>query len=111
MIFAHRGDHMSDMQYETGQLRDGGRVDRESAESARTTEAALRSASISASAFGDVGNAARIAGQAVVTQGAQADGAGAAAAHREDQGGRSDSAATQGDGLTAGSTAIARSVP
>lgn len=98
------------MQYETTQLRDGGRVDRESADASRTTEQALRSASISASAFGNVGNAAKIAGQAVVTQEAQAGGAAAAAAHRDDQGGRSDSAAAQGDGLTAGSTAIARSV-
>jgi hypothetical protein len=102
---------MSDMQYETGQLRGGGRVDRESAESARTTEQALRSASISASAFGDVGNAARIAGQAVITQEAQAGGAAAAAAHRDDQGGRSDSAASQGDSLAGDTTAIARSAP
>jgi crotonobetainyl-CoA:carnitine CoA-transferase CaiB-like acyl-CoA transferase len=98
---------MSDMQYETGQLRGGGRVDRESAQSARTTEQALRSASISA--FGDVGNAARIAGQAVITQEAQAGGA--AAAHRDDQGGRSDSAASQGDSLAGDTTAIARSAP
>lgn len=105
------GTGRDDMQYETTQLRDGGCVDRESADAARSTEQALRSASVSASAFGDVGNAARIAGQAVVTQDAQARGADGAAAHRDDQGARSDSAAAQGDGLTADTTAIARSAP
>jgi hypothetical protein len=102
---------MPDMEYRTGTLREGGRTDRESAAGARDTEQALRAGSISASAFGDVGNAAAFAGQAVVTQKAQADGAAAAAGHRDDQGARSDATASQGDGLTAGSTAIARSAP
>lgn len=97
------------MEYETTLLRDGAGVDRDSADRASAAEAALRAGRVTASAFGDVGNAAVFAAQAVVTQQSQADGAAAAAAHREDQGVRADSAAAQGDGLTTATTAISAS--
>jgi hypothetical protein len=99
------------MEYDTGLLREGGRLDRESAEAARSTERTLRSISISASAFGDFAAAARFAGHAALIQGALVGGAAGAAAHRDDQGARADSAAAQGDDLTSGTTAIARSEP
>jgi len=102
---------MADMQYDSGGLRDGARGDRTSADGARATEAALSRGSITASAFGNVGNAAAIAGQTGQTQRERARGAQQAAEHRDDQAVRADSAAGQGDGLTAGSTAIANSAP
>jgi hypothetical protein len=102
---------MPDMEYDSGGLGEGARMDRRSAEGADSTEATLRGGSITASAFGDVGNAATIAGQVGSTQRARADGARAAVEHRNGQGDRADSAAGQGDGLTAGSTARALSAP
>jgi hypothetical protein len=102
---------MPDMEYDSGGLSEGARLDRRSAEGADATEATLRRGSITASAFGNVGNAATIAGQVGDTQRARADGARGAAEHRNDQGDRADSAAGQGDGLTASSTAVANSAP
>jgi hypothetical protein len=102
---------MPDMQYDTDGLRTGAQGSRRSAEGADATASTLRGGTIAAGAFGDVGNAAAIAGQSDLTAQERARGAAAAAEHRDDQGGRADSAAGQGDGLTSDSTAVANSAP
>ena len=102
---------MPDMQYNSDGLYDGARGDRRSAEGAQATESTLRSGSITAAAFGNVGNAAAFAGQTSTVQRARADDAGRAVEHRNDQGRRADSAGGQGDDLTAESTAKAKSAP
>lgn len=98
------GPHLA---YEPGTLREGAARDREAADAAAAAATALRGGSVAASAFGDVGNAAVVAAQAVLTRDRQADGAAAEEAHRTDHGARADSAAAQGDALTRRSTAIA----
>jgi hypothetical protein len=106
-----KGITMADMQYDTDGLRTGARIDRESADGAAATASRLRGGTIAGSAFGDVGNASAFASQAGRTAQERADGATAAAEHRDDQGRRADSAAGQGDGLTADSTTIANAAP
>ena len=102
---------MPDMEYDTDGLRVGARGSRHSADGAEATAARLRGGAISAAAFGNVGNAGAIAGSAETTKQERAVGAVRAAEHRDGQGERADSAAGQGDGLTADSTAIANSAP
>jgi hypothetical protein len=102
---------MPDMQYDTDGLRTGASGSRRTADGAEATASTLRGATISASAFGDVGNAGAIAGQTDQTGQERANGAATAAEHRADQARRADSAAGQGDGLTSESTAVANSAP
>lgn len=102
---------MSDMSYDTDGLREGARGDRRSADGAQRTESTLRSGSITAAAFGNVGNAAAFAGQTSNVQRTRADDARRAVEHREDQGRRAGSAATQGDGLVTETTSVAQSAP
>lgn len=102
---------MPDIEYNSDGLRVGARGSRQSADGAEATAARLRGGVVSAGAFGNVGNAGAIAGQTETTKQERVAGAVRAGEHRDGQGERADSAAGQGDDLTAGSTAIANSAP
>ena len=98
------------MEYSSEQLRQGGRLDRASAEGATGAAQQLDgAAALDASVFGDVGSAASFAAQARMTKQDQADGATGAATHRDDQGVRADSVAAGGDRLKVDTGAMARS--
>ncbi|SMD07204.1 hypothetical protein [Kibdelosporangium aridum] len=98
---------MSDMKYNTGELRDGARRSKQSADSAEEASNKLRGAQVSASPFGDVPIAASFAGALTQAQQDQAKGARSAGQGRDNKAARADAVANAGDDLTASTTQVA----
>jgi hypothetical protein len=100
---------MSDMRYDTDQLRDGGRTSRQASDQAQSAGNTISSAQVSAGPFGNVSPAGSLAGVLSQAQQHHARGAQTAAANRDVAGQRADVTAAAGDDLTAVTTTVARS--
>ena len=100
---------MSDMSYNTEQLRQGGRISRQAGDRADAAGNAVSGAPVSAGPFGDVSPAGSLASVLSQAQQHHASGAQTAAANRNVAGQRADVTAAAGDDLVVVTAAAAQS--
>jgi hypothetical protein len=100
---------MSDMRYNTEQLRQGGRVSRQASDMADTASNTVAGASVSAGPFGNVTPAGSLAGVLTQAQQHHAQGARTASVNRDVAGTRADTTAQAGDDLVVVTTSAANS--
>jgi hypothetical protein len=100
---------MSDMSYNTEQLRQGGRISRQASDKADEAGAAVSGAPVSAGPFGNVGPAGSMASVLTQAQQHHAQSAQTAAANQDVAGERADTTAAAGDDLVVVTTAAANS--
>ncbi|RZS43094.1 hypothetical protein EV193_10270 [Herbihabitans rhizosphaerae] len=98
---------MSDMKYNTDQLRDSARSDRQASDAADAAGRGLGGASIGAGIFGDIDGGGGLAGALGSAQSDHVRAARAAATKADNQAGGTDQTAAAGDHLTAATTRIA----
>ena len=100
---------MSDMSYNTDQLREGGRISRQAGERADAAGSTVSGAPVAAGPFGNVSPAGSLASVLSQAQDHHARGAQTAAVNRNVAGQRADTTAAAGDDLVVVTTAAAQS--
>jgi hypothetical protein len=100
---------VADMQYDTEQLRQGGRISRQASDQADTAGATVNGTVVSGSAFGDVSPAGALANVLDQAKAHHAKGAQTAMVNTDVSGQRADTTATAGDELVVVTTAAATS--
>ncbi|MFI5913173.1 hypothetical protein [Dactylosporangium sp. NPDC051541] len=99
---------MADMQYDTEQLRQGGRISRQASQTAETAGQTVNGTLVSAGAFGDVGPAGALANVLDQAKAEHAKGATTASVNTDVSGQRADVTADAGDTLTQVTTVAAQ---
>lgn len=100
---------MSDMRYNTEELRQGGRISRQASDMADNAGTTVSGAPVSAGPFGNVSPAGSLAGVLSQAQQHHAQGARTASTNRDVAGDRADVTAGAGDDLVVVTTSVAYS--